>query len=79
MSDPKPWFAPKTHGYGAGAPLAWQGWALLLGFLVVAFAAPLLLGGWGVLIVLPACAVLAVIARRKTAGEWRWRWNGQPK
>ena len=22
------WFAPKRYGYGAGAPISWQGWAL---------------------------------------------------
>ena len=25
------WFAPKRYGFGAGLPIAWQGWALLLG------------------------------------------------
>ena len=27
MKDDKPWFAPKRFGYGAGLPIAWQGWA----------------------------------------------------
>ena len=30
MSDGD-WFAPKRFGYGAGLPIAWQGWALIIG------------------------------------------------
>lgn len=33
----KPWFARKRFGYGAGLPLTWQGWALLVGFLAAVF------------------------------------------
>lgn len=29
------WFAPKRFGFGVGAPIAWQGWALLGGYLAV--------------------------------------------
>ena len=29
MDDGKPWFAQKRYGYGAGLPIAWQGWAVL--------------------------------------------------
>ena len=32
MSDDGPeWFAPKRYGYGAGLPIAWQGWAVIVG------------------------------------------------
>jgi hypothetical protein len=34
MSDGD-WFAPKRFGYGAGPPIAWQGWALILGFCAI--------------------------------------------
>ena len=30
LFDDRPWFRPKKRGYGAGLPIAWQGWALLL-------------------------------------------------
>lgn len=29
------WFAPKRLGYGAGLPIAWQGWLLLGGHVAV--------------------------------------------
>ncbi len=29
------WFAPKRYGYGAGLPIAWQGWVLTIGYLAV--------------------------------------------
>src|SRR3546814_6692541 len=27
--DERPWFRAKRHGYGAGLPIAWQGWVML--------------------------------------------------
>ena len=38
MSEGPEWFAPKRYGYGAGPPIAWQGWALTIGFIAVAVA-----------------------------------------
>jgi len=38
MSDGPEWFAPKRYGYGSGLPIAWQGWALLIGYLVLVLA-----------------------------------------
>jgi hypothetical protein len=83
------WFEPKTHGYGA-VPTSWRGWALTLGFvalsslLVLVFVLwPLLHGrapgAWGIATYLVAMAVATFafirICRRKTRGEWRWRWG----
>ena len=28
--NPKYWFPAKRHGWGWGAPVAWQGWAVLV-------------------------------------------------
>ena len=36
--DDGAWFAPKRFGYGAGLPIAWQGWALLAGYIAVMLA-----------------------------------------
>ncbi|WP_243403462.1 MULTISPECIES: hypothetical protein [Bacteria] len=33
--DDDAWFAPKRFGYGAGLPIAWQGWAVLVAYLAV--------------------------------------------
>ena len=32
MSEGPEWFAPKRYGYGAGLPITWQGWAIVLGY-----------------------------------------------
>ncbi len=55
--DDKAWFTPKRYGYGAGLPVAWQGWALLAG--VVGLLATLLLG-W------------VAAARTRGGWRWRW-------
>ena len=64
--DDGAWFAPKRFGYGAGLPIAWQGWAVLVAYLAVLLAVrhwqPR--GGW--LVVLTATLVLVWIAAVKT-------------
>jgi hypothetical protein len=76
------WFRPKRYGYGA-TPVTWQGWALVGAAVAAIVAAVVLIGPHGgqgprpwleffgieVLVL----AVLWVIVRRKTGGEWRWR------
>lgn len=72
------WFAPKRFGYGAGLPIAWQGWVVLLAFvaLIIGLVAmrelrPVLrFGGMAA-----AIAALVVISKKRTRGGWRWRWG----
>jgi hypothetical protein len=78
-SDGK-WFRAKRFGYGAGPPVAWQGWALVGGYVLAALAvAPLIAlpGGPGKTAAVVGFALLTVgfaaIARRKTRGGWKWR------
>ncbi|HWK41242.1 MAG TPA: hypothetical protein VNR60_04860 [Croceibacterium sp.] len=82
MSDNKPWFRPKSYGYGAGLPIAWQGWVLLLSYMAaiigLAVLAPYMHGAELIgLIALMVflTAILVVIAKARTKGGWRWR-NG---
>lgn len=78
MDEDDVWFEQKRFGYGAGLPVKWQGWALLLGFIAVivglnAFLRdrhPALL----VAIILLTTVPVVVIAARHTRGGWRWRW-----
>ncbi|MFM6949951.1 MAG: hypothetical protein ACKOW1_02885 [Novosphingobium sp.] len=82
MPEPKPWFAPKSHGYGAGWPIAWQGWALLGGYLAI-----LAVVGWldhqhdgrvrviGFALFVSATAGFLVLVKRRTQGGWQWRWG----
>ncbi|MFW2349088.1 hypothetical protein [Qipengyuania sp.] len=86
MSDPDDgaWFAPKRFGYGAGLPIARQGWALLAGYFAI-LGLGVLLVQWdrqaglvgAIALIVPATIVLFVIAARKTRGGWRWRWGGE--
>ncbi len=78
------WFAQKRYGFGAGLPIAWQGWALMAGFVVLLGADLMLVPLWvagsqGALIAQGAAiamtAVLCWIAFKTTRGGWRWRWG----
>lgn len=76
------WFRPKKFGYGA-TPVTWQGWAVIAAAVsAIAAAARLILvshagAPWAwTAFVAAAAAVLAllwIVCRRKSEGEWRWR------
>lgn len=66
----KAWFAPKRFGYGAGLPLAWQGWALVGALVAVVVLSVAELTGPATIAI--ALALFAAVAR-KTEGGWRWR------
>ncbi|MBP6546387.1 MAG: hypothetical protein KA220_06700 [Phenylobacterium sp.] len=68
------WFAPKSYGYGAGRPIAWQGWAVLIGFLAGLVASIILLDGVArpVAVTVLICA-LVLVCWKTTQGGWRWR------
>jgi len=81
--DDKAWFAPKRYGYGAGLPIAWQGWALLAGYIAVMLAPtpllewdPILGTGIAAAVWIAATALFLWLAKRKTRGGWRFR-NGE--
>ena len=73
------WFAPKRFGYGAGLPIAWQGWVVTLAYgLTVGLSAWLIRPHSTlafVAIVVGATAALILICALKTRGGWRWRWG----
>lgn len=77
------WFAPKKLGYGAGLPIAWQGWALLGGFIALmvgvgAYASwdkefgPIL----AFAVFIPATISFVIVVKRRTRGGWKWRGPG---
>jgi hypothetical protein len=78
MSDQPEWFAPKRYGYGAGLPIAWQGWALSLGYILLIVAASLL-ARFSLLayasIVITLTLLFIIVCARTTRGGWRWRWG----
>ncbi len=76
--DGPEWFAPKRYGFGSGLPIAWQGWAVTLGFMAIAFAAAIFFANRPSIlfaILVPAVVTLMVITARTTRGGWRWRWG----
>ena len=78
MSEGPEWFAPKRYGYGAGLPITWQGWAIVLGY-----AGLVILAGVSfrdhprqlLAVIVPLTVTLVVICARTTRGGWRWRWG----
>ena len=78
MSDGPEWFAPKSHGYGSGLPIAWQGWVVLIGYLASLGLASLLIAVSLVAylsIVATLTVALIIICARTNRGGWRWRWG----
>ncbi|MGS1016451.1 hypothetical protein [Allosphingosinicella humi] len=78
--DDKPWFAPKRYGYGAGFPVAWQGWLLFAAYGLALLVAILIAERNQIAclaIIVSATALLLLIAARKTRGGWRWRWGSR--
>ena len=78
--DDGAWFAPKRFGIGAGLPVAWQGWAVIGGYLSLVLFAwfllrrehPMAFGAVAIILTL----LLIVITAQHTRGGWRWRWGG---
>jgi hypothetical protein len=77
------WFRPKQYGYGA-TPVTWQGWAITLGSVLIIVASTAWLTTlhalsplFWVAVLVDALVIVALleITRRKTEGEWRWRWG----
>ncbi|HEY1745957.1 MAG TPA: hypothetical protein VGG11_04225 [Xanthobacteraceae bacterium] len=77
------WFKPKRYGYGA-TPVTWQGWAVTLATVLVMVGVNVGLRlneppRWAIAGIIGfdvlALAFLFVVCRRKTEGEWHWRWG----
>ena len=72
------WFAPKRYGVGSGPPIAWQGWVLMIGFIVLLLAATPLTTYSLVLyfsVVGLLTGVFLLVVAKTTRGGWRWRWG----
>jgi len=77
------WFKPREKGYGA-TPVTWEGWVVTVVTMVVvvmsSLLVPLLADGtyWGLAaLVIDGVVIVAlvIVGKRKTDGEWRWRWH----
>lgn len=79
-NDDGAWFAAKTFGYGAGLPIAWQGWVLLaimvgvpIGLVIALIPTHI---GYAPVAVLVPSLVFMPLVKAKTRGGWKWR-NGR--
>ena len=71
------WFPAKTYGWGWGVPVRWQGWVVMIGFLVALILGALLilprgpyafLGWVGVV----SAALTGICYWKGEAPRWRW-------
>lgn len=76
--DKQPWFRAKRYGYGAGLPMKWQGWVLMLAHIALIMGLGISIGDRPEvalpLLLLAGFAPLPIYAA-KTEGGWRWRWG----
>ena len=76
------WFAAKRYGIGSGLPIAWQGWALLVGYLILVIAVSFLIH-ISLLLYFSLVGFLTglfiLISARTTRGGWQWRWGDRNK
>ena len=77
------WFRPKRYGYGA-TPVTWEGWVVTFATVLAMVAVSLALrletrSAWALAALIAfdiaALGLLLIVSRRKTDGEWRWRWG----
>lgn len=74
--DNRPWFRPKSRGYGTGRPVAWQGWLLIALHVALIAGIAVALRGHPVattLAIIVAALAPMPIYRARTEGGWRWR------
>lgn len=80
--DTNLWFPPKRYGYGWGWPVAWQGWAVLLGYIALSILIAVLPVTQSPLVFFPAIAsstgALLWVCYRKGAKP-RWSWGDEPE
>ena len=77
-NSPRPiWFAAKRYGWGWGLPVAWQGWVVLVVWLVIVMSVSLFLAGrsWGefaAFMLLMAMLLVGVCYAKGEPPRWRW-------
>ncbi|NBW96643.1 MAG: hypothetical protein EBR28_07890 [Planctomycetia bacterium] len=72
------WFPAKTYGWGWGLPIRWQGWVVLVAFVLVLIALSVLVNParnpatfvFGV--VIASCATVCICWIRGEPPRWRW-------
>lgn len=77
--DQKVWFRAKTYGYGWGFPCSWQGWLVLIAYMLFVFGGSYVINPslypafyLGYVIVL---SILLTIVCYKKGEKPAWRWG----
>ncbi|MES2782542.1 MAG: hypothetical protein V4657_07085 [Pseudomonadota bacterium] len=75
-----PWFRAKRFGYGAGLPFKWQGWVVLVLYVLAMLGLGYFADDHGaiptiaiVALMLLVTGIFLVIVRKRTEGGWKWR------
>lgn len=74
------WFPAKQYGWGWGIPCAWQGWAVLVGYLLLVFGGIVLIDPQrrvlAYLLYVALLSALLIAICWRTGEPPRWRWGG---
>ena len=80
-TEPDYWFPAKSHGWGWGPPVRWEGWAVLAGFVALVLAGLFLffpVQSPVAFVVYTTVLVALLIGVCWLKGEPpRWRWGGK--
>jgi uncharacterized membrane protein YhaH (DUF805 family) len=72
------WFPAKRYGWGWGAPSAWQGWVVLLAYIVVLSATPFVFSPeihpflFGGVVLISSVLLILVCYVKGEPPRWRW-------
>jgi hypothetical protein len=78
MSDRKIWFPAKKYGWGWGPPCAWQGWVVLVGWLVLIEIGSFVLlhqrltGCFYIFLAVMIALLLGICWAKGEKPQWRW-------
>jgi hypothetical protein len=73
------WFTVKRYGYGA-TPCTWQGWVVLLFFLLLLMGMAILFSENTVLFAFASVVLVFMIifiSKYMSDDVWKWRWGGK--
>jgi hypothetical protein len=76
--NPNHWFPAKRYGWGWGPPITWQGWTVLVSWLIVFFAGVGYVVARHSLLQVPfgaAMAILLLVICYRKGEPPRWRWG----
>ena len=78
MKINKYWFKPKMFGYGS-TPITWEGWALVIVFIIYLLAISQLLKEKHIVIYfvyfIIGIIAIFVVSKNRTKEEWDWNWG----